>query len=108
MIFQQDVEDGPAERAGRAQVAIDPADDAGAGTPPPGAVEDEPVRDGKFRERPGPQEVAKVRYERKRRELVEKMDELKKAGLGDVHPAVRSVAQALEALEAEQGVKAGS
>lgn len=78
------------------------ADAAGAKASAPGSEDAEPLQDGKFKERPGPEEVARLRYERKRRELVEKMDELKKGGLGDVHPAVRAVAEELEKLEVEK------
>lgn len=103
MIFPRDKKSGPADRAAGARVPSEQADDAGAKASEAVPAQAEPVRDGKFKERAGPEEAAKLRYDRKRRELVEKMDELKKGGLGDVHPAVRSVADALEKLEAEQG-----
>lgn len=95
---------GPEDRPGTVPGSPGHKGDTTAPGAPSGSRQEGPVRDGKFKERPGPEEVAKSRYQRQRRELVEKIDELKKGGLGDVHPAVRSVAQALEKLDAEQGV----
>lgn len=107
MILPRDEKSGEADRAGETRNAGGKGDDAGAKVNEPAAGEEEPVSAGKFKERPRPEELAKLRYERKRRELVEEMEKLKKAGLGDVHPAVRSVAQVLEKLEADQRGEAG-
>lgn len=90
-----------------ARVAGGKGDNAGGKLSEPAAGEAEPLGAGKFKERPGPEEVAKLRYERKRRELMERIEELKKAGFGDVHPHVKSVAQELKKLEDESGVEAG-
>jgi hypothetical protein len=95
------------DRSGGAQNAGGQGDDAGAKLSEPAAGDEEPASAGKFKERPGPEEVAKLRHERKRRELMERIEELKKAGFGDVHPHVKSVAQELEKLGEGEGVEAG-
>ena len=98
---------GPLDRAGEARNAGGQGNDAGAKARERVSEAAEPLGAGKFKERPGPEEVAKLRHERKRRELVARMEELKKSGLGDVHPAVKSVAQELEKLGEEETSKAG-
>lgn len=94
------------DRAGETKIAGGQGDDAGAKVSEPAAEEAEPLSAGKFKERPGPEEVARLRYERKRRELVERMDELKKRYL-NAHPAVRSIAAELEKLDAERELETG-
>ena len=106
-IFPRDKETRSVDPAGAAQIAGETSDDAGGKAGVPGTEDAEPGLEGKYKERPGPEEVAKSRHERKRRELVEKMEGMKKRGLGDVHPAVRSVAEALKKLAEEQGSDAG-
>lgn len=98
---------GPLGREEGARVAGGQGGDAGSKASEPVSEEAEPLGAGKFKQRPGPEEVAKLRHERKRRELVARMEELKKSGFGDVHPAVKSVAQELEKLGEEEGLEAG-
>lgn len=107
MILPRDEKPTQADRAGETRNAGGQGDDVRAKASEPAAEGAEPVGAGKFKERPGPEEVAKLRYERKRRELMERIEELKKAGFGDVHPHVKSVAQELKKLEDESGVEAG-
>lgn len=107
MILPRDEKPTQADRAGETRNAGGQGDDVRANASESAAEGAEPLGAGKFKERPGPAEVAKLRHERKRRELVARMEELKKGGLGDVHPAVKSVAQELEKLENEEVVEAG-
>lgn len=107
MISPRGEKSGETDRAGETRNAGGQGDDVGGKVSEPAAGNAEPVGAGKFKERPGPEEVAKLRHERKRRELVARMEELKKSGFGDVHPAVKSVAQELEKLGEGDGVEAG-
>lgn len=96
----------PGDAAEGAHVPLEETGEAGSAPSEAGPGEEGQVLGGKFKVRPGPEEREKLRYERKRRELVERLAEMKTRYL-DSHPAVRRVAEELEKLDAEQGGEAG-
>ena len=68
------------------------------------SIEDRPAGRTKFRERPGPEEIARNRIERRRAELMEELEKYKSSGLGSSHPAIVKTLDELKKIGAPLNV----
>lgn len=66
------------------------------------AAKDETIGNTKVKERPDAAELASKRLERRREELLETLEEYKRAGLGGSHPQVVKITEALSKIKTEE------